>query len=394
MVRSHGVYWYCSCGRWSWVSKPACVGCQAAPPSWVTELRACSSGPRSADGNLPRDGLPLEEFVQQPKGKRAQAKARGRSKGAEVGSAAPPAGVVPDASALVEDEVMEVEGEEPPLGERLDAARAEVRELEAVSDAVRARWPGFDLALDAVRAECEQLQRARRAARPVRWRLVEAQGRAQAKAAEVAVAESHVAQLRNELGKLEICIAEATSALEAARAAQVTTDEAVAAIFVEITNETTSARANQAPDATVSLQYAEGLAAQLGALVPTSASGGDADSFHAAQRQAADLVAHLRGQPREQPPEHQGVGQQQTSGSGTATNNASPTWTRHVSARHGTSPVRSARSSSESSGRSRSRGRHDEDDALLPGQTRLDDMGIHVRATSDPFMADTERACG
>ena len=83
MGRNNGLYWTCSCGRWSWISKKSCVGCGAPPPSWVLDARASTTAAagngaaRSANGEQPTLSVAVADYVTQPKGKRQQAKARG-----------------------------------------------------------------------------------------------------------------------------------------------------------------------------------------------------------------------------------------------------------------------------------------------------------------------------
>ena len=385
-------YWVCACGRWTWTSKSACIGCAAAPPPWVLAARASGrqekdDAPCNEAGDNPTESLPLDAWVSQPKGKRAQAKARAKAKSTADADQAVP-GIKPQDDPEIA-EAMVINDDGPSLADRLDVARKKVSMLEGLSSAVRACFPGYDLALATARDECEQLQRDRRAARPVQWRLVEAKSNAIGKAASVSQLEAKLSSLRDEHDKLVSSIAATSADLEAAREAQILADESVAAIHAELPGQSSAASAP--PDVAIAeaVQAAEGLEVQVGALPAAVASGNAGDSIHAIQRQLNAVLSLLRGGSFQTSPPQYDVNV------APAVDATMPQRTV-VSARHGTSPARSSGSSSISSGRSRTsrRCRSAPASEILPGQQVLEEVGIHVRARSDPFLVDDSPAGG
>ena len=82
-----------------------------------------------------------------------------------------------DADAVMGD------GIEPTQQQQLELAKKRVSELEAIGDAARDAIPDFNKLLRDANDKRDRLQRARKASRPVHWRLVEAQGQSKTKAA-------------------------------------------------------------------------------------------------------------------------------------------------------------------------------------------------------------------
>ena len=93
-------YWTCGCGAWTWATTTRCSACGRNPPAKTREwLRAKETAspplpppPRSADGGAPTSALPIGEWLVQPKGGRAQAKARRYAEQQRAAAAADPAG--------------------------------------------------------------------------------------------------------------------------------------------------------------------------------------------------------------------------------------------------------------------------------------------------------------
>ena len=108
-------------------------------------------------------------------------------------------------------------------------------------------------------------------------------------------AEAELEALLANKDKIEASIVEVTSNLEAARAAQVQADEAVAAIHAEFVPQSIPFDAGPGPPCADAVQAAEGLEVQLGALPAALAAGNAMDSVLAIQRQCAALVSSMCG---------------------------------------------------------------------------------------------------
>ena len=382
MSQKHGrTYWYCPCGRWTWASKSSCIGCKSPPPSWVQQrlLAAHPVAPTNAEEQSP-NASGSGAWVSQPRNKRQQSKARAQATAAAERSAGDDAQM---------DDVVDISGDEDeqPVTNDLESVRKRVSALEAVDAAARDSIPGFDEILEAARNERDELQRSRRAARPVHWRLVEAQAQAKSKGEAVAQAQTRLAALQQEQEKLSTSIAITKQDLLRAKDMLTAADEAVADIYKEIASES-----RHAPDLSSSaatshaVQAAQGIATQLGALPAALVSGNAESAVVAIQQQVAALVACLQSpgtlpSPQIVPPFVPG-----------ATRPCS-----RPSGRRGTSPARSDASGSSTS-RSRSSrvtSKATEAEICAGRQHRLDDLGFRITAASDPYdSASPSQACG
>ena len=398
-------YWVCSCGRWNWASKTECIGCHAPPPDWIVQLRAHngkkSEAPRNADGDGPKPSLPLDAFVEQPVGKRPQAKARAQARvAAEAAAVSRAANAQRDGEPA---EVMEVDDDEPHGTDCLEDARQKVSEYEAVGTKARASIPDFDLLLAAARSERDELQRSRRAARPFRWRLVEAESNAKAKSDARSLAQSHLDSLRGELEKLQTSIRVADEEFARASEELSAANAAVAAIYAELAGESKAdAAAAQRVDTGCAAQAAQGVAAQIQALPAAFVSGNTESAVRALQCQFDALLGYL-----DVPSVPHGVAQ---GASGFPANTGVPLVAAagdvgshvHSSGRRGTSPLRASRASDSGSdagsdGRSRSRDRTadaTEDEIRAGRQRRLDDHGFSAAVASDPYVGVDQTPAG
>ena len=96
-------WWACRCGQRLWASAAFCQACGAKAPAWTAswhagggnahspapKQQASTPQARAADGTHPTQAVPLESWVVQPKGRRAQRKAAGHAAAAARGSTAP-----------------------------------------------------------------------------------------------------------------------------------------------------------------------------------------------------------------------------------------------------------------------------------------------------------------
>ena len=282
---------------------------------------------------------------------------------------------------------MEVVGEEgPALLQQLESARRKVSELEAIGDAAREEIPGFEGVLDAAREKRDQLQRERKASRPVHWRLVEAQRQAKTKAEALDKSQKKLDHLRQEHDKIQANIATQETELVKAQLALTEADSAVAAIYQEFAAETKPA-ADGTLKATVAA--AEGLAKQVDALPAALQSSNAEAAVIAIQKQIFSLLANLRD-------DTSGVGEAVNTGDiGTpsydakVSQRARPNGSLRSSGRRGTSPSVGHDSDAFSDAVCRSRSRERltaAEQAAAASSRRLDDMGFNVKATSDAYV--------
>jgi len=406
----HRAYWTCACGGWTWAhtSTIACHKCGKHPTKaatqWVgasaAKWQAASCGkvaaawaaakpgnvgghaPRSGNGDKPTASAPLQEWVVQPRGRKQQRSARREA--AATGDQVEPINV---------DDDMEV-AEEPSILQQLEAARKRVAEFEAVGDAAREAIPGFDVLLEAARAKRDQLQKDRKATRPVHWRLVEAQRLAKAKGDALDRAHKRVSTLREQHDQILAKITEDELEIIKAKQALIDADNAVAKILGELAEEAKPATepVSRAADATVAA--AEGLAQQLAALPAALAAKNAEAAVAAIQLQFIALVAQLRGDTKHDGSTAGGDGNAATSPNcDDLPNNVRHGLSRKLpraSGRRGTSPSvdHEDEDFSEAESRSRSRGEERLTSAELSAVTssqRLDDMGFITTASSDPY---------
>ena len=231
-------------------STTECHRC-SQPPSqtalqWIT-LRAQRAGQSTSKPEPPAGGS--AEWEQQPNGKRNQAKARKRAAAtaastraaAEQEAAMPPSGAAPTPHA----DVVGPNGDTRPLdddsakvlAQRIESAQLRVREFEAVGESVRGSIPDFDELLRNARAERDRLVQERKALRPIRWRLVEAEQHVNAKKTAVDRSAKNLADLRAQLSDLRAQISD--KELEHRKHEQELADARVTAegVRAEITSE-------------------------------------------------------------------------------------------------------------------------------------------------------------
>ena len=120
------------------------------------------------------------------------------------------------AAVIAEDEDMP-EPVEPSVMQQLETAKQRAHKLDAIGDTARAAIPGFSVLLEAAKAHRGGLQKERKAARPVRWRLVEAQGCAKAKADALEKAQVKLASSRADLEACQLACQLAEADLESRR---------------------------------------------------------------------------------------------------------------------------------------------------------------------------------
>ena len=231
-------------------------------------------------------------WVEQPTGRKAQRKAKREA--AQALEAAVSAAAVKDgqAAAIAEDEDMP-EPLEPSVLQQLETAKQRAHELDAIGDAARAAIPGFSVLLEAAKAHRDGLQKERKAARPVRWRLVEAQGCAKAKADALEKAQVRLASSRADLEACQLACQLAEADLEKSTVALCEADAAVARVLAEVADAAKPSVA-QADDATVAAT-ANVLVQQLGALSTAVASNNTDAAIAAIQHQCARLLTFMPG---------------------------------------------------------------------------------------------------
>ena len=331
------LYWVCRCGAWTWASKGSCVGCDARPPKWVPGTRrperkgqegAGQRPPRkerseerprqppaapprppalAADGSGPTAALPLGAWVRQPAGGRRQAKARqraaslaasgARSSGDDNEERPPSTTTVPDIDDLMADSgdsQHDDEGGTDPAT-RLASAKDCVLQLESMGEAARKAFPDFVERLAEARNHRDILLRERRAARPVRWRLVEAERLAKGKATAVDKTSAGLDELQLQLEKLQCRVAEQQLMLARSKREREQAEEAVAAVRNEIAREASPQRpeAGQraASLAESAAAVARGIAQQVAALPTALATNNAEAALVAIQVQTDALLA-------------------------------------------------------------------------------------------------------
>jgi len=333
------LYWVCGCGAWTWASKGSCVGCDARPPRWVSSARqqkrqpqpqrqqehhaprrgrssgrtrqAPAAPPRAsalaADGSAPTTAMPLGAWVQQPAGGRRQAKARrqaaelaasgARSSDDDKEVCAPSTTTAPDDDELMVDSGDDQHDDESgaDLATRLASAKDCVQQLEAMGENARKAFPDFVERLAEARKHRDLLQRERRAARPVRWRLVEAERLAKSKATAVDKASAELDELQLQLEKLQGRVAEQRLALERAKLEREQAEEAVAAVRDEIAREASPQRPEPGQRAAMLIEsaatVAKGIAQQVAALPAALAANNAEAALVAIQVQTDALLA-------------------------------------------------------------------------------------------------------
>ena len=411
---SRKLYWVCECGRWSWEDKPACVGCQAKPPLWITQRRSgqTSKGSAiSANGTQPAEATDLHDWIRQPNGRRKQAKARGAAAAAAMGTGgdgssggggtigeSPAADASGAADGHNDADVIEVDDEigndDIPLADRLRESERKVSELESLGSAGRAAIPDFDNFLEAARVQRDDLLRERRAGRPTCWRLVEAEKKEKDRANGVDRVTQDLAALVAERAKVAQSIAAKESELAKAEAALRDAQGAVASVRSEIARavDLDTSRAGAVPaDLNGALH---GLLLQIAALPAAFAKNNACDALQAVSTQA-QAVAHITGfaAPIGTPSGDGGHGAHPMSAPDVARDSRSAMQT---SGRRGTSPCPGATSDADSDAssiRSRSRERRDAERrdrlaASATGSQKLEEMGFYAHTTNDPYPAD------
>ena len=167
--------------------------------------------------------------------------------------------------------------------------------MEAVGEAAKAAIPNYAEALDSARANRDQLQRERKASRPVRWRLVEAQGSAKSKADHLDKAHKKMDALQAQHDELQGKVAEQKLEIARANQALLEADSAVAKILEEIADESRAVADTQPVRTTQQVMGAvEGLAMQVQALPSAMAARNAEAAISAIQQQIAALLSSLR----------------------------------------------------------------------------------------------------
>ena len=335
-------------------------GCSAPTPAWVLQRHQKEAQlelAKSADGSHPTQEAPLSAFITQPKGRRQQAKARGKAAAvaaAEPGTCNP---VEPVAQVVVVDVEADQPAEEAPttsLEAQLQAAEQEVCELEAVGPAAKAAIRGFSEQLGEAVARAEdlrtRLQVERRAAKPLRWQLVEAESKLSSRKLAQEKCRAAQVQLQKEKEQLDartaenlVDVADADKAVELAEAA-------VAAVQAEIGAVPHANGLRSEPRECASSMEAnvQGMAVQLAAF-PTAVAAGNAEAaFGALQEQFAALQRSVACQGHQQDAAPQ-TAPQEKSPTGPAASSAPPEGVAASSAPEAV-PVRGATGSSVGAG--------------------------------------------
>ena len=320
-------YWTCGCGRWTWITRASCIGCDARPPKWVSGVRrkqqqqppqeqeqgdprpTPEAPPRTqahaADGSTPTGSLPLGAGVPQPAGGRRQARARKRAEtlasagtrdlpGDSAKRGAPAIPVPDDVETM--DDAEECQHEDGiTLATRLASAKDCVLQLETMGAAAQGIFPDCVERLAEARQHCDTLQRERPASRPVRWRLVEAERLAKNKAAAVEKAAAELHDLEQQLEDVEAKAAERRLGLARVEVERKQAEDAVAAVRDEIAQEVSpqrsdpDGRAAQLMESTAAV--AQGIAQQVAVLPAALASNKAEAALVAIQVQTDALLA-------------------------------------------------------------------------------------------------------
>ena len=391
-------YWNCACGRWTWASKSACIGCQSSPPAWVQQRQAAIRTAAAAGAEEhTTEGQPSTKeteagWFSQPRNKRAQAKTRAASAIASVPG---------DAHEISDDEMGSTHDADMGVGcvslaGRLESAQDRIRELEAIGVHARAVIQNYDgLLADAVR-ERDQLVREKRAQRPVQWRLVQVERHAKSKAAQVHKCSEALRALRKDLEALQGNVVNKEEELQRLRSEQSSADAAVASVHTEIAAGCSRKNpADNVPSADVR-GFACGLCQQIEALPNAIEAGNAVAAVEAVRKQMQSLLGRLDASTHDVwsttldevapvPPSVVRI--------------STPTGEFACSGRRGTSPPRSACSSSASSdeGSERRRTRSPArrlsmaERAATDSSRRLEDCGfqpVRPPARSDPYEDD------
>ena len=133
-------------------------------------------------------------------------------------------------------------GSNADLATRLAAARDCVQQLEAVGESARKAFPDFIQRLAEARKHRDLLQRERRAARPVRWCLVEAERLAKGKTTAVDKASAELDELQLQFEKLQCRVDEQQLTLVRTKLERERAEESVAAVRDEIAREASPQR--------------------------------------------------------------------------------------------------------------------------------------------------------
>ena len=384
MGRGHGLYWSCSCGRWTWASKSHCIGCKSPPPAWVQERRASTCHEATPGSGADDDG-----WVSAPRSKRGQAKARAAAaKVGADGTEQSPISVVSDGEPMDEHDA-EFDDGTAPVTERLESAQGRVRELEAIGSHARAVIPDFDALLASAVHDRDQLLQEKKQQRPIQWRLVQAERLAKTKATQARKCSDALDGLRADLEALQCKLSEKELELQKLRHEQSSADAALAAVHSEIAAGCARPPVQVHSVHSDVLQVASGLSQQIHAL-PTAVRAGNGDAaLEAVQKQLHSLLGSL-----EVPGFDPGEGESHTLLHGLPAS-VPPTSTVR-SGRRCTSPVRSERSASESSvgdGDERRRTRSPRpltiaERAATESSRRLEDCGFQPKrppASNDPY---------
>ena len=384
-------YWVCSCGGWTHVHKSvtACFQCGKAPsPEAVDKLRDSSTSAAYKAGGVPAQAAEQpsgdeDGFVEQPKGKRKQGRARGKAQMLAQPAMQHNSGHddAPGASMEVESSLS--------LHQQLEKAKRRVAAMEAVGEDARDGVPDFELLLRDARDRRDQLQKERRAARPVQWRLVEAESVSKSKSDALEKANKRRAELAQEQERVRDAIASADLEIQHARQALSEADSALAAVRAELAADIKPFEDEQL------VRSVEGLGHQLSSLRAAAMAGNLEVALAAVESQHAAVLAHFSrdgaevvAQPTPAP-----IPPQQVAGvpASTAANQASnPVYYEQWSTSNHRCDQRSARSSrtsSSGSSRTRSDKRHLtlEERAAIASSSRLEDYGFHARASDDPY---------
>ena len=193
-----------------------------------------------------------------------------------------------------ESEEEQATADEAPA-DRLALAKDCVAQLESVGAAARSSFPDFEERLTEARRNRDILQRERRDARPVRWRLVEAERVAKTKATAAEKARAGLHDLLQQLESVQAKAAEQRLSLARAEQEHKQAEEAVTAVRTEIAREAAplypglEQRAAQILECTAAV--AQGIALQVAGLPAALANNNATAALVAIQVQTDALMA-------------------------------------------------------------------------------------------------------
>ena len=210
----------------------------------------------------------------------------------------PSTATVPDDDELMVDSADDQHDDEgsADLATRLASAKDCVQQLESMGEAAWRAFPDFVERLAEAKGRRDLFQRERRASRPVRWRLVEAERLAKGKAAAVDKASAELDDLQLQLERLQGRVAEQRLALARAKLEREQAEEAVAAVRDEIAREASPQGAEPGQRTAMlinsAVAVAKGIAQQVAAL-PAAFAANNAEAAMVAIQVQTDALLHM-----------------------------------------------------------------------------------------------------